>query len=277
MSEPVSFSGWQESHHRTLESFQGKTIVISYSGGKDSSLLLNFFQKAAPVYGFKIAVHGVAYPCHVFPRQDQSMLSQYWQDQGLGIVWHNSQDSDAPLDEVFNSQKSPCVTCSKVKKQTLYSYFDSRNTDWSSLVIVIGYTLWDLASAVVEHTLRDSFGGGDKGDFQGRPAKDRFLEIAQRFYPVLDMENGMKVFKPLIRYNDTDIAEVVESLDIPLTREECRFKLYRPKRLLAEYYTLFGLNFSYDDVFAFAKKAFDFPDQNFFQTREMTSYVSDMI
>ncbi len=277
MSDTVSFSIWQGIHHRILESFQGKNIVVSYSGGKDSSLLLNFLQQAVPVYGFHLHVHGVAYPCHVFPKDEQARLSKYWQDHGLDIIWHTGQDSDAPLDGVFKNKKSPCVACSKEKKQALYSYFDSRNTDWKNMVIVIGYTLWDLASAVVEHTLRESFGGGDQGDFQGRPAKDRFLEIAQRFYPVLDMGNGLKVFKPLIRYNDTDIARAVSALDIPLTREECQFKMYRPKRLLAEYYTLFGLNFSYEDVFSFAKKAFEFPDQDFFQAREMVSYVSDMI
>ncbi|WP_321491826.1 hypothetical protein [uncultured Desulfobacter sp.] len=277
MVEKISFSGWQSIHHQTLESFRGKTVVISYSGGKDSSLLLNFFQQAESIYGFDLDVHGVAYPCHVFPKEEQIRLSLYWQDQGIDITWHNSRDGDQALDKVFKGQKSPCVVCSQLKKNVLYSYFNSRHTDWNNTVVVIGYTLWDLASAVIEHVLRQNFGGGDQGDFQGRCAKDRFLEIAQRFYPILEMENGLHVFKPLIRYNDTDIAQAVTDLNIPLTRAECRFKLYRPKRLLAEYYTLFGLNFSYEDVFAFARKAFDLPDQNFFQTQEISSFVSNMI
>lgn len=277
MTQRLSFSDWQQRHRTALETFQGKTIVISYSGGKDSSLLLNFFQQAAQVYGFKLDVHGVAYPCHIFPQDEQARLSRYWQSQGIDIAWHGATDSDAVLDKVFDSKESPCVLCSKSKKQALYSHFNARDIDWKKTVIVIGYTLWDLASAVIEHTLRQSFGGGDQGDFQGRRAKDRFLEIAQRFYPVLEMENGLEVFKPLIHYNDTDIAQVVTALDIPLTRTECRFKLYRPKRLLAEYYTLFGLNFSYEDVFSFAQKAFDFPTQNFFQNQEISSYVSEMI
>ncbi len=278
MSNPLSYSSWQSLHHDTLTTLNGKDIVISYSGGKDSSLLVDFFLRARPVYGFTLHVHGVAFPTHVFRPEDQEALSRYWRDRGVDIVWHGpGTHCEADLDRLFEGKSSPCVRCSQAKKSSLFAYFKARETCWENLVVVIGYTLWDLASATVEHALRTGFGGGATGSYQGRRPEDRFLEIAQRFYPLLELSNGLRIFKPLIQYNDTEIADLTRALDIPLTRGECRFKAYRPKRLLAEYYSLFGLQFTYADVYAFARKAFDMPAIDFFQKIEMNAYVTQMI
>ncbi len=278
MPNPLSYSNWQSFHHDTLKTFTGKDIVISYSGGKDSSILVDFFLRAQPIYGFTLHVHAVAFPTHVFPFEDKEALDQYWQDRGVNIVWHGpGTHCDADLDRLFDEKKSPCVLCSQAKKSSLFTHFKTQDTCWENLVIVIGYTLWDLASATIEHALRTGFGQGSAGSYQGRRPEDRFLEIAQRFYPLLTLSSGLSVFKPLIRYNDTDIADLTRTCDIPLTRGNCRFKSYRPKRLLAEYYSLFGLHFTYDDVYAFAQKAFDMPKIDFFRKIPMKDYVTQMI
>ncbi len=278
MNNYLSYSRWQTHHHQTLKTFSGKDLVISFSGGKDSSILVDFFSQAQATYGFHLQVHGVAFPIHVFLPKELERLSRYWHDRGIDIVWHGpGERSEADMDQLLERGQSPCVLCSQAKKARLFTHFKANETRWENLVIVIGYTLWDLASATVEHTLRSGFGGGGKGNYQGRSPEDRFLEISQRFYPLLELNNGLTVFKPLIRYNDPDIAALVEDRNIPLTREACRFKSYRPKRLLAEYYGLFGLNFTYDDVYAFARKAFDLPEIEFFQQVALKDYVAQMI
>ncbi len=278
MDKELSYTRWQKRHHQTLKTLSGKYLIISFSGGKDSSVLLHFFQQAQQAYGFDLEVHGVAFPCHVFLPEEQDRLSHYWQSRGIHIVWHGAGDSqEAALDQLIDNGKSPCVLCSHTKKVSLFSHFTAEQTDWKKLVVVIGYTLWDLASAIIEHTLRVGFGGGDKGDFQGRSPEDRFLEISQRFYPLLELDNGLTIFKPLIHYNDPQISAAAEKNNLPLTSEACRFKSYRPKRLLAEYYTLFGLNFNYNDVYSFAKTAFDLPEKQFFQTLGLKTYVDQMI
>jgi tRNA(Ile)-lysidine synthase TilS/MesJ len=278
MDTVLSYLNWQEMHHQTLKTFSQKKIVISFSGGKDSSLLLDFFIQAQQEYGFELHAHGVAFPCHVFPAQEQNRLSRYWLGRGIDIVWHGASDEqEAGLDQLVDQEQSPCVLCGQTKKASLFAHFKAEQTDWKNLVIVIGYTLWDLASATIEHTLRVGFGGGGGGNFQGKSPEDRFLEISQRFYPLLKLDNGLMIFKPLIQYNDSDIAAAAEKNNIPLALEPCRFKFYRPKRLLADYYNLFGLNFNYDDVFKFAKTAFNLPEKQFFQKLELKSYVDQMI
>jgi len=278
MENDLSYFRWREKHHLTLKTFYKKKLVISFSGGKDSSLLLHFFIQAQQEYGFDLHAHGVAFPCHVLLPREQDRLSQYWQGHGIDIVWHGASDQqEAGLDQLFDKEESPCVLCGQTKKTSLFSYFETEQTDWSNMVVVIGYTLWDLASATIEHILRVGFGGGGTGNFQGKSPENRFLEISQRFYPLLELDNGLMIFKPLIYYNDSDISTAVKKNRIPLTHEQCRFKSYRPKRLLADYYTLFGLNFDYNDVFAFAKKSFNLPEKQFFQKLRLKAYVDQMI
>ena len=275
---PLSHAQWQADHQETLETFNGKDLVVSYSGGKDSSLLLDYLLRSQKDFGYHLQAHGVAFPSHVFLPEEQARLGLYWEERGLPIAWHGpGKREDEDLAQMVEAGKSPCVVCSRVKKKGLLGYFQAREIPCDSLVVVIGYTLWDLASATVEHMLRTCFGHGGDGSFQGRKPEERFLEISQRFYPLLRLHNGLTVFKPLIRYNDPDIALTVESKGIPITTEACRFKFYRPKRQLSEYYGMFGLHFTYEDVYAFARKTFDIPDIDHFQQMGLTQYVNQMI
>lgn len=278
MNRRLSHAQWQSLHQETLETFNGKNLVVSYSGGKDSSLLLDYLLRSRKDFGYGIQAHGVAFPSHVFLPEEQTRLAQYWEDRGLPIVWHdpgNRKDED--LGKMVDTGDSPCVICSRVKKDRLLAHFQTGESPLDTLVVVIGYTLWDLASASVEHILRTRFGHGGDGTFQGRKPEERFLEIAQRFYPLLELNNGLTIFKPLIRYNDPDIARVVADKGIPITTQPCRFKSYRPKRQLSEYYRLFGLNFTYEEVYAFARQTFDIPDLAHFEQMDLTRYVNQMI
>lgn len=278
MTQQLSHAHWLVLHEKTLASFKAKELIVSYSGGKDSSLLLDYLLRSQKDFGYTLHAHGVAFPCHVFLPREQARLDRYWQERGLPIVWHGpGPRNDEELARMVEAGKSPCVVCSQAKKDQLLGHFQAREIPWENLVVVIGYTLWDLASATVEHMLRTCFGPEGDGTFQGRDPGDRFLEISQRFYPVLRMANGLSVFKPLIRYNDPDIAAIVAAKGIPITKQACRFKSLRPKRQLSRYYRLFGLKFTYDDVYAFARKAFDIPDIDYFQQMDLTRYVTRII
>jgi len=278
MNNDLSYSQWIEKNHSTLKAFGSKQLVLSFSGGKDSSVLLHFFSLAQQDYDFDLHVHGVAVPSHVFNTRERDRLTRYWKKRSIEIVWHESDpEQEALMDEMVATGKTPCLLCSRIKKKRLLSYFNTGQFPHQNLVVVIGYTLWDLASATIEHTLRTGFGGGGTGNFQGTLPEDRFLEISQRFFPLLELKNGITVFKPLIQYNDPQIQAATKKYDIPTTREPCRFKTLRPKRLLANYYSLFGLNFNYDDVHSFAGNAFNLPEIDFFQSLDIKTYIYKMI
>ncbi|MFH1154141.1 MAG: hypothetical protein V1793_10000 [Pseudomonadota bacterium] len=278
MTEILKYSSWKHKHHTVLSSFHDKTIVISYSGGKDSSVLLHFFQQASQDYDFSFEVHGVGFPCHVFTADETRRLSGYWKERGIDIVWHkNDGVDDLRLQQLVDIGESPCVLCSEVKKSALFSHFRKKGSDMSRIVIVLGYSLWDLVSASIELTLRTKLGNSPDGCFHGKNSAERLEEISQRFFPVLELQDGLTVFKPLITYNDPDINGVITRNAIPLGKEECRYKGFRPKRLLSEYYGTFGLNFDYNKVHDFAKSVLDSPGIDYFQNISTLSYVEKMI
>jgi tRNA(Ile)-lysidine synthase TilS/MesJ len=278
MNNYLCYSTWEEKYKNILNSISNKTIVVSFSGGKDSSVLLHFFLKAAERYSFKLEAHGVAFPCHVMTQTEQTRIGDYWESRNIEITWHNGdQIDDSNLDDLANRGESPCVFCSQIKKKTLFSHFKQADTEWQDIVVVLGYSLWDLVSASIEHTLRTKCGNLGSGKFQGKNPEDRFQETSQRFYSKLNLKDGLIIFKPLITYNDKDIHEVITQNKIPLTRTNCKHKPYRPKRLLGDYYETFGLNFEFDKVFNFAKNTLGLPDRHYFENQEMEDYVNHMI
>jgi hypothetical protein len=151
-------------------------------------------------------------------------------------------------------------------------------TDWEPLVLVMGYSLWDLISATVEHILTARLSHPDESP-SGRlkPTEERFLETSQRFYPILKLNGGPSILKPLILYNDQDILDVISRHAIPLTQTICKYKDFRPKRLLAEYYHRSALEFDYQKVFEFAKKVLDLPEPSYYENVDPNQYLKKMI
>jgi tRNA(Ile)-lysidine synthase TilS/MesJ len=100
----------------------------------------------------------------------------------------------------------------------------------------------------------------------------RFVETAQRFYPVLKMTEGYMVFRPLLRYNRDDIVQALERKNIPILSTPCKYKDFRPKRLLEGYYEKMGTRFDYDRVLEFAKKSLDLPDISSYEATDKEVY-----
>ncbi|MCD4717616.1 MAG: hypothetical protein K8R45_12875, partial [Desulfobacterales bacterium] len=130
--------------------------------------------------------------------------------------------------------------------------------------IIASYSLWDIVSYSIEHLLNNIY-GSDQG-MLADDRKNRFLETSQRFYPLLKMNEGYSIFRPLIKLNDSDIRRMLEQEGIPTLSIPCKFASLRPKRLLENYYKALGLRFEYDQLLDFAKKSLNLPD--------ISSYVS---
>ena len=274
----ITYEQWINDNRLNLEKIRNKELIMAFSGGKDSSVVLHFLEKAAGTYGFNLEARGIIIPEHVLTETERNKLEIYWQNRGIDISWHKINDADKLLKEAPTQDLSPCLICNRTKKNELLNYFRSTKPDWENLVMVISYSLWDLVSACVEHIT-----GGIFADQQlsmaakGKKPEDRFMEIAQRFYPLLKLQNGLTVFKPLIYYNDQDIIETVKENGLPLTTPTCKHKEYRPKRGFALYYHKMDHHFNYEKVLKSAQDALNIPDLSYFSDMPTDVYLKEVI
>ena len=146
--------------------------------------------------------------------------------------------------------------------------------DWSRLVIVVAFSLWDITSYAVEHMLNVVSPEFEQGHDSSK--NNRLKEIAHRFNPLIKMKEGYSVFRPLLKYNNDEIKKWIEKEGIPILLIPCEFKDFRPKRILERYYERMSLRFNYDQVYDFAVKSLKIPDMSSYASIGKEEYLGDV-
>ena len=266
MNHGLNYSQWEMEHRSILENFPKKEIFFLFSGGKDSSLAMDFLLRAGKEFGFSFEAHTGAFPVHRYVQDEQKRISSYWQGRGISPVWHNLAETDA----ILETTEKPCLACQSIRKQMLKPFLSKQVKNWHNLVIVASYSLWDLVSYGVEQMLTSIL--RDQQEEVDRNRR-RMMETGQRFHPYLKMKEGYAVFRPLVRYNGRDIQDQVEKDNIPTLKTPCRFKDQRPKRLLEKYYEKLGMGFDYNKLIEYAEKALYFPDASTWTAMDRDEYL----
>lgn len=264
----IDYNNFRRVHETVLHRFKDKRIYLLFSGGKDSSVCAHLLLEAGREFDFTFEAHAGAFPGHRYTASEKDRISTYWQQRGLPILWHDVGQDDACLVGSTN----PCVSCQEIRRKKLNAVLRETVEDWSNLVLVVSYTLWDVVSYATEHLLTGIFRKRDQRSAQD-PDK-RFIETSQRFYPYLQMREGYAVFRPLIQYNGCDVVETVRKRGIPVLGAPCNYKDFRPKRILERYYEKMGLRFDYDEVFRFSREFMGIPDMGAYTDMEKEKYLT---
>ncbi len=226
--------------------------------------MLHLFAQARQEFDFTFQAHTGAYPHHRYTHSEIERLTNYWQTHDVNITWHPVAETDDALGKGAN----PCHKCQQIRKHLLKNYLLKTVPQWNQVVLVISYSLADLVSYAIEYVL-----GGVLAQSSGVTANQRFLETAQRFYPLLEMKEGYQIFRPLIRCNDPEIEALINAEKIPILTIPCAHKDHRPKRVLGQYYASQELRFDYNRVLAFARNALDLPNISAFRDLSMEDYL----
>jgi len=267
MSPAIDYHQWKEEYEFILKTFCTKNVLMLFSGGKDSSLTMNFLLRAKKEFGFDFKAHAGAYPVHRYPDKEKKRIESYWNQKGVEIQWHDLGETD----EYIKNEVNPCLPCQKLRRRMLKTFLTDLIDDWESLVLVTSYSLWDIVSYSIEHMLNDLF-----SDSVSAKDNKRFTETAQRFYPLLKMKEGYTVFRPIIRYNSDDILRVIKEAGIPTLSIPCKFREFRPKIILERYYQKIGIRFDYDKVFDFARRSLNLSDISTYISIDRDEYLLNL-
>ena len=267
MNSAVDYSSWKEEYKSILETFSGKNVMMLFSGGKDSSLAMDFILMAGKEVGFDFKVHAGAFPVHRYTDSERESIESYWNKRGINIIWHEVAETDGNI----NNAANPCFPCRKLRRELLKTIVTDAGYDMESIIFIVGYSLWDIVGYSIEHILSDIFSNSDKR--VGTEKNQRFMETAQRFYPLLRMKEGYMVFRPLIKYNGADIEKCIRETNIPVLSIPCKFKEFRPKRVFEKYYLDTGIHFDYDKVLKFARRSLGLPGISVFTSIVIDEYL----
>jgi tRNA(Ile)-lysidine synthase TilS/MesJ len=274
----ITYEKWFSDNEKELQQLEGKDLILAFSGGKDSTVVLHFLDQARKTFKFDLEAKGIIIPEHVLTVDERDRLDKYWKDRDLNITWHPIVDADKKLNGAPDQGMSPCLVCNRTKKNELMNYFGRTKPDLGKVVMVVSYSLWDLVSATIEHITGGIYAESNLSKaVQGKQPEDRFMEIAQRFYPLIKLKSGLTIFKPLIYYNDQDILETIKEYDLPITRPTCDHKEFRPKRGFALFYHKMDHHFNYEKVLKFAQEALNIPKLSFFSEMSTESYLKEFI
>lgn len=252
MSTGLNYEAFINDNRYFLNEFKNKRVVVSYAGGKDASVILNYFIPARDEFGFEFETHAIMFPTHVYKKDEVERLDSYWKGRGVNIKWHSISESETPFETAKKNGENPCEFCHAVKRNYSLQFLNGSVSDWNSLAIIVGWSLWDIVGYSLEY-LFGSVYAEKEALYQGKTIQERFYRTAQRFYPKLEMKEGYTLYKPLLKYNDQDIIKVIHENKIPILTTDCHYKDFRPKRLYAEIYKKMDLYFNYDKVMAFAQ------------------------
>jgi tRNA(Ile)-lysidine synthase TilS/MesJ len=254
MTNKLDYKTFVNDNKELLKEFRDKRVIVSYAGGKDASAILHFLIPAKKDFGFEFETHAIMFPTHVYKTDEVHRLDSYWKARGVRIKWHQISVDESPFETAKQNGSNPCEFCHLVKRKFSLQHLDLIVTDWNSLAIIVGWSLWDIVGYSLEY-LFGSVYADKEALYQGKSIKERFYRTSQRFYPKLKMKEGYTLYKPLLRYNDQDIIKVIRDNEIPILTTDCKYKDFRPKRLFAECYKKMDLYFNYDKVMQFAQES----------------------
>lgn len=275
----LTYDLWKEEYENLLSDLGTKKTIMLFTGGRDSSIILHYLQLASEEFGFTFEAHAADYPHNVFTDEEKARLNDYWKNREVTIVWHSISESDETIEDALTNGTNPCHVCCKVKRKALSNFINSVNQNLKQeIVIIVSFTLWDIVSYSLEYITGSVYAAPNSYSLvQGKSTETRFTETSQRFYPIIQLAQGLTIFKPLLKYNDYEISYAIENESIPLSSVECRYMKYSPKRMMANFYKNLELRFDYDSVFDFANIVLGLRDIDYYKNLDMNQFLENLI
>lgn len=270
----LEYEKWKQEYEPLLATFSQKKALMLFTGGKDSSATLWLLLQASREFGFSFETHTARYPLQVFSNEEVEKLDTYWRAQGVKIWWHEADASSKSLEEAQLRGENPCRVCQRIKRNCLFNNIMTLNYKLSDIVLILSFSLWDLVSYSIERLVERVY---SVQKMSAAEDEDRLLRTSQRFFPLIQLTDGLTIFKPLLKYNNQEIFQVVKKQGLPLSEVVCAYARYTPKRILFDYYQQTDAHFDYNNVISYVKSSFQIHEQTAHLDMGAIEFVKTML
>lgn len=202
-----------------------KTVVLYFSGGNDSSALLDLLRRYRDEVDFDLRPYMFHYP-KVAIREDACLeLKNYWKEKGVDITL-----LDMPYPDEINVEGTACYTCMANRRKYLAEYIP-QTFDLKNLIITGGHNIKQDVNQYLAELLLLKYAP----DFSEQNRLARKLLIGWRIYPKKVFSPGHTVVRPMMDINDREIANYIEERGIPILRSKCPYLKKNYKRFFIEF------------------------------------------
>jgi len=216
------------------------SIYVYYSGGKDASLLIDFFLQYKLRYKmkFEIVLLTIRFPSMIYNSEEKKQKERvnkaitYWISKGLRHQWMEVEEvNDFALAESTN----PCNICESVKIKSMDKEMEKDKYDGA--MICLGHTLDDITGYLSElFYIAGAYKSWEYVRRDNPVLLSRMLKLSRWVYLTYSPFGVGKNFvyiKPLMLLEEQLIKRIVEVEGYPLIPECCatlmgnRFQLYK--------------------------------------------------
>lgn len=218
-----------------------RKIYIYYSGGKDASLLIDFFIEYKKQYReeIEITLLTIDFPEMIYRSKDKTQQKyvedafRYWSQKGVQIkIIHVDHDI---TDNQFCELEFPCRLCEKIKIEAMNREMDLE--EYNDSLVCLGHTLDDIMGNFSEiFYIYGRYKGWKDIKSNSEELFLRLIEIARWIYPTYSPKHTKADFtyiKPLMFFEEHIIRKIVDEKKYPLIPECCqdfggeKFQLYK--------------------------------------------------
>lgn len=216
----------------------GKKAVLFWSGGFESTFLLNFFLQNKVQEICDLKVIAVTFPQEIYVWEQVDKLKRFGETNGINFVVLTPKETishDYPY-------TAACGKCKDIRRKIILEYLHHGTLNSrENTVYVTGHNLDDLASYTIE-LIAKKF-DGDYGE-----NRNRFLECSNKFYETFNYSDTITLFRPLATYSKRELVKhSVKNSQFAIVNKKCYWSNQR-KRTLQNYFDMGKIALSYDKV-----------------------------
>lgn len=209
----------------------GSNVLMWYSGGKDSNVLLDLLVKYKQRHDFKLSVYLVTVPFMVYRSGDEKQKDamknnlDFWRHKGIfiNLIIPRLPNGDLYTDDSnLDLWDTKCYSCEKIKTASLSRIVKEQKKDF---IIATPHSVYDILGYVME--LVHLSGGLPHGweDIDKHSEEyERLMILARRCYPKVSIKGNPKIsyIRPLIDAPSKLFIEYNNKEGIPIIPENCK-------------------------------------------------------